>query len=70
MWHAWERVQKCAKFWWGSPKERDHSEYQGVEGMMVSERILGRLAEGGGLYWIRLELCHQLYAYITSSSGT
>jgi hypothetical protein len=25
---------------------------------------------GGGWYWIRLELCRQLYAYITSSFGT
>jgi hypothetical protein len=35
---------KCAKFWWESPKERDHSEDQGVGGKMGSEWILGRLA--------------------------
>jgi hypothetical protein len=33
------------KFWWESPKERDHLEDQGVGGKMGSEWILGRLAE-------------------------
>jgi hypothetical protein len=22
MWHAWERREKCTRFWWESPKER------------------------------------------------
>jgi hypothetical protein len=26
MWHEWERREKCTRFWWESPKERDHSE--------------------------------------------
>jgi hypothetical protein len=34
------------RFWWESPKERDHSEDQGVDGKVVSEWILERL--GGG----------------------
>jgi hypothetical protein len=21
-WHAWERTEKCTRFWWESPKER------------------------------------------------
>jgi hypothetical protein len=49
MWHAWERTAKCTRFWWGSPKERDHSE--DLDGRMGSKWILllGRLAgEGGG----------------------
>jgi hypothetical protein len=25
-WHAWERREKCRKFWWESLKERDHSD--------------------------------------------
>jgi hypothetical protein len=53
MWHAWERREKCTRFWWESPKERDHSEGQGVGRRMGSERILGRLA-WGGVDWIRL----------------
>jgi hypothetical protein len=53
MWHAWERREKCTKFWWESPKERDHFEDQGVGGKMGSELILGRLA-CGGVDWIRL----------------
>jgi hypothetical protein len=46
MWHAWERREKCTRFGWESPKERDHFEDQGVGGKMESERILGRLAWG------------------------
>jgi hypothetical protein len=53
MWHAWERREKCTGFWWGSPKERDHLEDQGVGGKMGSEWILGRLV-CGGVDWIRL----------------
>jgi hypothetical protein len=49
MWHAWERREKCTRFWWESPRERDHLEDQGVGGKMGSEWILGRLAWGGGL---------------------
>jgi hypothetical protein len=36
--------RKCTRFWWESPKERDHLEDQGIGGRMGSERILGRLA--------------------------
>jgi hypothetical protein len=46
MWHAWERREKCTRFWWESPKERDHPEDQGVGGKMGSERILGGFACG------------------------
>jgi hypothetical protein len=37
MWHAWERREKYTRFWWESPKERDHSEDQGIVGKMGSE---------------------------------
>jgi hypothetical protein len=50
MWHAWERREKCTRFWWESPKERDHLEDQGVGGKMESEWILA----WGGVDWIRL----------------
>jgi hypothetical protein len=42
----------CTGFWWESPKERDHSEDQVVDGRMGSEGILRRLA--GGIEWIQL----------------
>jgi hypothetical protein len=50
----WERKEKCTRFWWESPKERDHSEDQGVGGKMGSEWILG-LAWGVwiGFDWLR-----------------
>jgi hypothetical protein len=43
-------------FWLESPKERDHSEDQGVGGRMGSEWILGRLALGVwiGFDWLRI----------------
>jgi hypothetical protein len=44
MWHAWERRENCTRFWWESPKERDHFEDQGVGEKMGSEWTLGRLA--------------------------
>jgi hypothetical protein len=52
MWHAWVSRKNCTRFWWGSPKERGHSEDQGVGGRTGSEWILGRQAGGGD--WIRL----------------
>jgi hypothetical protein len=40
------RREKCRRFWWEGPKERDHLEDQGVGGKMGSEWILARLAWG------------------------
>jgi hypothetical protein len=37
MGHAWERREKCIRFWWESPKERDHSEERGVDWNKGSE---------------------------------
>jgi hypothetical protein len=47
--------EKCTRFWWESPKERDHLEDQDVGGKMGSEWILGRLACGVwiGFDWLR-----------------
>jgi hypothetical protein len=55
MWHAWERKEKCTRFWWGSPKEIDHLDDQRVGGKMGSEWILGRLTWGVwiGFDWLR-----------------
>jgi hypothetical protein len=52
MWHAWERREKCTRFWWESPNERNHLEDQGVGGKMGSELILGRLV---WVVWIGLD---------------
>jgi hypothetical protein len=46
----------CTRFRWGSQKERDHLEDQGVGGRMGSERIIGRLTGGvwSGSSWLRI----------------
>jgi hypothetical protein len=49
MWHAWERREKCTRFWWESPKERYYSEDQDVDRRMGLESILGTLVGGCGL---------------------
>jgi hypothetical protein len=41
MWHAWKMREKCTRFWWESPKERDHSEDRGVDERMRSEWMIG-----------------------------
>jgi hypothetical protein len=46
------RGENCTRFWWESPKERDHWEDQGVGGKKGSELILGRLA-WIGFDWLR-----------------
>jgi hypothetical protein len=35
MWTAWERREKCKRFWRKSPKERDHSEDEGFLGRLT-----------------------------------
>jgi hypothetical protein len=47
-----ERRGKSTGFWWESQKGKDHWEYQGVDGRMGSEWILGKWAEG--VEWIQL----------------
>jgi hypothetical protein len=56
MWHAWQSRENCTRFWWESPKERDRSEDQGVDGRMESEWMLGKLVWGVwiGFDWLRL----------------
>jgi alpha-glucosidase (family GH31 glycosyl hydrolase) len=54
MWHAWEMRVKCTRFWWESPKERDHSEDQGIDGIRkdLTERLAG--AVWIGFDWLRI----------------
>jgi hypothetical protein len=39
MWHAWERTEKCTRFWWQSPKEMDLREIDlgGVDCIRLSQ---------------------------------
>jgi hypothetical protein len=54
--------RKCTRFWWVSPKERDHSEDQGIDGRMGSEWILGRLVGcvWTGFDWLRIGIGGEL----------
>jgi hypothetical protein len=47
--HVARMREKCAKFWWENPKERDHSKDQGVDGSIRSKWTLGRLVGGCGV---------------------
>jgi hypothetical protein len=40
MWHAWERTEKCTRFWWESQREGDHLEDQGVDGKMGQNAVI------------------------------
>jgi alpha-glucosidase (family GH31 glycosyl hydrolase) len=50
MWHAWERGETYTGLWWESPKEKDHSKYQGVDGIKMD---LGETG-WGSVEWIQL----------------
>jgi alpha-glucosidase (family GH31 glycosyl hydrolase) len=50
MWHAWDRREKCTRFWWESQKEKDHLKDQGVDGIRMDLKEIGL----GGVDWIRL----------------
>jgi hypothetical protein len=49
--HAWERREKRTRFWWESPKERDHSKDQGVNGRWDQNGSWGNWLGG----WIGLD---------------
>jgi hypothetical protein len=44
--------EKCTIFWQESPRDREHSEHQGIDRTMGSEWILGRWLVGAE--WIQL----------------
>jgi hypothetical protein len=50
MWHAWERREKCTRYWWESQKERDHSENRGVNEIIMDLGDIG----WGCVEWIKL----------------
>jgi hypothetical protein len=46
-----EEERKLYKVWFESPKKKDHSEDQGVDGRLGSECMLGRLAGQDSNRW-------------------
>jgi hypothetical protein len=54
MWHAWERIQKCTRFWWESQKERDYWEDQGIDGRMGSMDLREIGWGWSGFNWLRI----------------
>jgi hypothetical protein len=57
------RREKCARFWWESPKDRDHSENRGVDGRIGSKRIMEIFASGvwSGFTWLRVGIGVELF---------
>jgi hypothetical protein len=47
MWHAWERGEKCTRFWWENPTEKYYLEEHGVDGRLGSEAGQGLMAGFG-----------------------
>jgi hypothetical protein len=55
MWHAWERREKYTRFWWESPKERDHLEDRGVDTGWDENGSWGDwLGVWSGFNWLRI----------------
>jgi hypothetical protein len=54
MQHARERRGKCTRFWWESPKEKDHLKDRDADGRMGLEWIFGRFAGRvwSGFIWL------------------
>jgi hypothetical protein len=52
MWHAWERREKCTRFWWENPKERPlgRPRRRWEDGIRMDLREIGL----GGVDWIGL----------------
>jgi len=46
MWHVWVRGEACKGFYWGSLRERDHLEDQGVDGRIILIWIFRKLYVG------------------------
>jgi hypothetical protein len=53
MWHAREKREKHTWFWWKSPKKRDHSQNQGVDGRIGIRMDLWDIG-WGCVEWIQL----------------
>jgi hypothetical protein len=72
MWHVWGRGAVYRKFWLGGPREGQHWEGVGVEGMMILKWIC-RNWDGetwSGLIWLRIghscECCNEYSGPIKS----
>jgi len=52
MLHIWGTGEVYAGFWWRNLKERDHLEYQGVDGRIILKQIHKK--RDGGMDWIDL----------------
>jgi alpha-glucosidase (family GH31 glycosyl hydrolase) len=50
MWLTWERRYKCTRSWWEVPRERNHLEDQGVDGIRIDLTEIGL----GGVQWTQM----------------
>ena len=55
MWHAGEREELCAGFWWGNLRGRSHLEDTGVDGRIILRQIFKIWDDGvwTGSRWLR-----------------
>jgi hypothetical protein len=53
---CWEKWKMRTKFWSENLKVRDHSEFLGIDGMVILERILGKYGGNvwNGCIWLRI----------------
>jgi hypothetical protein len=43
MWRVWGRREECTGYWWGSQRERGHSEDPDIDGRIILRWIFGKL---------------------------
>jgi hypothetical protein len=54
--HVWERRKMCTRFWWEIPREREHLEDKGIDGIRTDLRKIG-WGVWIGFSWLRMGCC-------------
>ena len=54
IWHVWESGEVNTGFWWGNPRERDHSEGLGVNGRIIMDLQEVGYGARTGLHLLRI----------------
>jgi hypothetical protein len=67
--------RKCTRFWWETPKERDHLKDRGIDGMIGLEWILREVEWGCGVDspgsgWVPVVGCCECGDELSGSGST